>query len=56
MNSRSSKIKLGNAGFQRLFDGDEPEGAMRLRMDSYDSSWTEMKNSLDVGRMLSGSN
>lgn len=52
-NSRNAKIKLGNAGFQRLFDGDEPEGAMKLRMDGYDRSWTQMKHALDVCTFIS---
>ncbi|KAG2178531.1 hypothetical protein INT44_001684 [Umbelopsis vinacea] len=46
-NSRSSKMKLGDAGFQRLFDGDEPEASMQLRSDSYDNSWRQMKKVLD---------
>ncbi|KAH8551885.1 origin recognition complex subunit 3 N-terminus-domain-containing protein [Umbelopsis sp. PMI_123] len=46
-NSRSSKMKLGDAGFQRLFDGDEPEASMQLRSESYDSSWRQMKKILD---------
>jgi hypothetical protein len=47
-NSRNSRIKLGNAGFQRLFDGEEHESAMQHRMDGYDSSWRHMKGLLDV--------
>lgn len=41
-------MKLGDAGFQRLFDGDEPEASMQLRSDSYDNSWRQMKKVLDV--------
>ncbi|KAJ2955962.1 hypothetical protein NQZ79_g8120 [Umbelopsis isabellina] len=46
-NSQNSKVKLGNAGFQRLFTGDETEGAMQMRTDGYDSSWRYMKGILD---------
>ncbi|CAM0138700.1 unnamed protein product [Umbelopsis sp. WA50703] len=46
-NLQSSKVRLGNAGFQRLFTGDESEGAMQIRMDGYDSSWRYMKGLLD---------
>ncbi|KAM3579215.1 Origin recognition complex subunit 3 [Umbelopsis sp. WA50703] len=49
-NLQSSKVRLGNAGFQRLFTGDESEGAMQIRMDGYDSSWRYMKGLLDVSR------